>query len=126
MRISKCFLVSVVLLLSSPLATRGDRVGPYTMIDLGTMGAWYSHAYGVNSIGHVVGGAYESFADSRAFIRTGSILEDIGPGEARKINDQGQVIARAPGVGAYLWQAGVTTPLGDLGSGTAWPEEARP
>jgi probable HAF family extracellular repeat protein len=65
----------------------------YTIVDLGTLGGDTSIAFAMNQNGRVVGKSKSHDGSMKAFCwdeTTG--MTDIGPGEARAINDAGQVV----------------------------------
>ncbi|MEV1017542.1 hypothetical protein AB0I89_29835 [Micromonospora sp. NPDC049801] len=103
-----------------------------TVIDLGTLGGqagpWGtdSIAYGVNSSGHVVGGAAVPSGGLHAFVYSGGALTDLGTlggvtesTYARDINDRGQVVGISQNttgeLRATLWRNGTIRDLGSLG-----------
>ncbi|WP_435207169.1 hypothetical protein [Micromonospora sp. bgisy143] len=102
------------------------------VIDLGTLGGqagpWGtdSIAYGVNSAGHVVGGAAVPGGGLHAFVYRGGALTDLGTlggvtesTYARDINDRGHVVGISQNTSgqlrATLWRNGTIRDLGSLG-----------
>jgi uncharacterized membrane protein len=80
------------------------------MHDLGTLGGHYSYAIGINNSNVIVGGSFIDAADNiyHAFVSDGNTLVDLNSqldasgvgwvlGEARAINDSGQIV----GVGQF-------------------------
>jgi probable HAF family extracellular repeat protein len=109
--------LSILLLvaLSGPIHAQVPR---YEIIELGTLGGTHQWAYGVNNAGQVVGKASNP-DDTRwqpFFWQDGTMIALDGPwGEARDINDAGQLVGyTAPGglARASLWQDGAMTDLG--------------
>jgi probable HAF family extracellular repeat protein len=96
------------------------------MVDLGTLGGLYSVAEDINDRGQVVGIAATASDGYHAFLweqKTG--MTDLGPAlwptpwgsGGPAINRDGQVLFnRAPDGAVVLWEDGVATSLGSLGS----------
>jgi probable HAF family extracellular repeat protein len=107
------------------------------MIDLGTLGALRSLAYGVNDLGQVVGGA-DPFSTPQpscggcvpehAFLWKSGAMSDLGTlggnySFALVSNNQGQLVGASTLAGdlhehAVLWEGGVMTDLGTLSGDT--------
>ena len=107
------------------------------MIDLGTLGASYTRAYGINDLKQVVGYSYNAQGFSRAFLWEEGVMTDLGAlgsglwSAAFSINNAGQVVGYAytsdqwNAYHAFLWQEaktcvqcgneGVMIDLGTLG-----------
>lgn len=89
-----------------------------SVVDLGSLGDDYQDAYDINNSASIVGRADVNSA-SHAFLWTlATGMVDLGPGEARAINDFGQVIGESD-AGGFLWTpdqdngtVGVRTELG--------------
>ena len=116
-------LATAVLLGHAGLALAAD----YTITDLGTLGGTSSYAYGINSLGAVVGAAETSSGDQHAFLYSNGVMSDLGTlggssSEARAINDQGQVVGSANTANGYqqpfLYSGGVMSSLGSNGAAT--------
>jgi probable HAF family extracellular repeat protein len=116
-------LATAVLLGHAGLALAAD----YTITDLGTLGGSSSYAYGINSLGAVVGWANTASGDQHAFLYSNGVMSDLGTlggsiSEARAINDQGQVVGSAntaDGVQQpFLYSGGVMSSLGASGTAT--------
>jgi probable HAF family extracellular repeat protein len=97
-----------------------------TMIDLGTLGGYESHAFGINDYGQVVGYSYTNGAVLDAFLYSGGTMSDLGSivgsdSMAYGINDHGQI---AGGTGnpnhAFLFSGGMSMDLGTLGGLFSW------
>jgi probable HAF family extracellular repeat protein len=106
------------------------------MTDLGTLGGPNSVAYGINDNGQVVGHADGSDGQEHAFLYSGGTMQDLGLlgglgtngfGDARSINNEGQVVGGAqignigPGFG-FLYSGGTMADLGTLGGSECSPE----
>lgn len=108
------------------------RFGPagplsYMIIDLGTLGGYFSGATAINNLGQVVGWADRSDGARHAFLWEHGTMTDLGtPREgwdsfANDISDPGEVVISS-GNYAYLWYNGVTQLIPGLGlSVTATP-----
>lgn len=94
------------------------QIHPYVVEDLGTLGGYYSFAYGINSTGQVVGNSETGFppAPTRAFLwDEAEGLSDLGTlggsnSYAYGINAVGQVVGcsntRSGDTHAFLWTRG--------------------
>jgi probable HAF family extracellular repeat protein len=82
--------------------------------NLGIFGGSHSDAYAINNNGQVVGSADSSTNFGRAFLFSGGVMTDLGPGVARDINDAGQVVGTI-GSHAFLYSGGVMHDLGTFG-----------
>src|SRR3954467_15407004 len=94
------------------LVAFGTSPGPprYEFIDLGTLGGLNSVAYGINSIGQVVGDSDRSIPNSRAFLYSNGAMTDLGSLDgtssfAKDINMSGQIVGStsAGGARAFLY-----------------------
>jgi probable HAF family extracellular repeat protein len=116
-----------------------DRWCPsaYNIIDLGTLGGTNSYAYGINSAGHVVGGAQLAGDGSgHAFLYSGVLPPtDLGtlPGDVNSdavaLNNSDQVVGVSSPTGsafpthAFLWQSSTgMIPLVGLGGSDTEPQ----
>jgi len=110
-------LATAVLLGHAGLALAAD----YTITDLGTLGGSSSYAYGINSLGAVVGVSETSSGDRHAFLYSNSVMSDLGTlggstSEAYAINDYGQVVGQTTAADgsrqSFLYSGGVMSSLG--------------
>jgi len=93
---------------------------PYSIADLGTLGGAQSEAFGINSLGQVVGWADIPNGDGHAFLYSNGAMIDLGAlfgvagtySIARSINDAGQVV----GIFNNMWTAGIADFLYSGGS----------
>jgi probable HAF family extracellular repeat protein len=92
-----------------------------SMTDLGTLpGGEHSSARGINNRGQVIGIADTRSSEERAFLWNHGVMTDLGvstadtESHAVAVNDDGQVLGDGDGK-ALIWQAGRSTPLGNLG-----------
>src|SRR5262249_8583711 len=104
----------------------------YTIPDLGTLGGTFSYAYGLNSLGDVVG--YSQIGGTgynyHAFLYSHGTMTDLGTlggtySIATGINDLGQVVGYSTvadgSYHAFLYSAGVMSDLGSFGGLYAIP-----
>ena len=87
------------------------------MIDLGTLGGRYSHAYDINDSGQVVGSASNGFEQFRAFLHDEGSMIDLGTlggvsSGGMGINSYGQIVGYSRiGLGAtnhaFLYDEGL-------------------
>jgi probable HAF family extracellular repeat protein len=121
----KIITITYVLILSTIFTANSSYAQQYQITDLGTLGGFFSYAYGINNSGQVVGFS-DSYSGSpnQAFIwdsvsgmsYLGSI--DGGASEAFDINDSGQVVGSSDsGQYAFIWDSGShMQSIGNLGS----------
>ncbi|MFT4543305.1 MAG: putative HAF family extracellular repeat protein [Planctomycetota bacterium] len=116
----------------------------YQYTDLGTLGGIDSAALGLNDQGQVVGWSAiagcmtsQGLPCRHAFLFENGTMTDIGvlPGDedsvARTINNAGTIVGTSEaniifGSGTFhaaIWNAGVISPLPDLGSGMSWAND---
>jgi probable HAF family extracellular repeat protein len=116
----------------SLLAARVAAVGPYQIVDLGTLGGSESRAYAVNADGDVVGSASTAGGATHGFFYHAGTLTDLGTLQggtfsvALAVNSDGLVVGYADtGAGdqhAIWWSAGLgLTDLGTLPGTTCSP-----
>lgn len=96
----------------------------YALQNLGTLGGTVTNAFGINSLGQVVGASTTTAGVSHAFLYSGGKMLDLGTagGEistAAAVNNRGQVVgtsslAGSSGHHAFLWDNGRMTDLGAL------------
>ena len=79
------------------------------MIDLGTFESGHSLALDINDLGQIVGRSVKSGVLHAALWDKKEMI-DLGVGEARAINNRGQILIDHD----TLWEKGVTTPLGSF------------
>lgn len=122
---------SVLASASDPVAV---AVSParfsYAVIDLGTLGGYWSTAEDVNNARQVVGTSPIASGAFRAFLYESSTMRDLGTlggpsSRAEAINELGHVVGTADTAGnagshAFVWRGGVMTDLGTLGGATSW------
>jgi probable HAF family extracellular repeat protein len=89
---------------------------------LGTLGGSWSEGYGINESGHVVGRSEAADGSRRAFLYRDGVMQDLTgllgghtDSVANAINDRGQVIGGATGLGAFLLDGDELTVLGAAG-----------
>jgi len=115
------------------VAAPAAAVGPYQIVDLGTLGGSESQAYAVNADGDVVGSASTADGHAHGFFYHAGTLTDVGtlPGGtfsvALAVNSDGLVVGYADtGAGdqhAIAWSAGLgLTDLGTLTGTTCSPD----
>jgi probable HAF family extracellular repeat protein len=91
----------------------------YHAIDLGTLGGPWATPFAVNNRDEVVGVSATADRQNHPFLwRRGTMIDLAAApgsagwqGNARDINDRGQVVGAVIGGGAYLWDHGVITEL---------------
>ena len=106
-RVAILATISLLAFLLLPVR-RVSAAGPYTILDLGTLGGDLSYGLDVNASGQVAGDADNKFNQGSDGFRTrpnapiNSTTDDLGTltgaqtSVARSINDSGQVVGRAP------------------------------
>src|SRR5437667_4279003 len=117
-----------------------DRCSPSSMIDLGTLGGYNSHAWGINNSGIVIGDAYTfMFFNDHAFTYNangtspgpltdmGTLNGGVGFSQALGINDAGQIAGGATNANgnthAFLFSPATSTAsstMTDLGTFGGW------
>ncbi|MBS1812766.1 MAG: DUF3466 family protein [Acidobacteria bacterium] len=113
-----CGAIGIPALLSQAQTTSKSAI-----VDLGTLGGFESKAFGINSLGQVVGYAENADNQYHAFLWQNGIMKDLGTvanlneSYAYAINDVGQVVGTATNLGsttphAFLWQNGTLTDIG--------------
>lgn len=123
-KLSRCAVIAALVIgfVSAPLGADLQ----YRVTDLGTLGAFPSRAWGIDSQGRVVGESSVRLADEHlhGFLWNGAIV-DLGaqPGWPHSIafglNDAGQAVGPSFRLGemndaATRWQSGVIEPIGDF------------
>ena len=120
-------LCLMFLLVGPPAAAQGE----ITLIDLGTLGGFYTYAYAINDQGQVIGNGYTVDGDLHAFFWENGVMTDLGTlggvtTLASAINAQGQVVGYSYTVSGYnrafVWENGVMTDLGTLGGNSSVAE----
>jgi len=118
---------------SFTIACTAETSGPYRATDLGTLGGRVSSAYDINDADQIAGWSLTSEADAngQAFLWEAGALKNLDPGGrywysvASFISPKGQVVGTAGiqtgGVAGLIWQEGVATDLGNLGSAYTGP-----
>jgi probable HAF family extracellular repeat protein len=111
---------ALLLFLASPVYAQ-----KYNLSDLGTLGGFYSTAYGINSAGKVVGISLNTGNATYSATAWNERASDLGTlggsvGVAASINDAGDVVGYSTTTGnwaqrATLWRNGVASDLGTLG-----------
>jgi probable HAF family extracellular repeat protein len=79
---------------------------------LPTLGGAQGSAVSINQLGQIVGWTTDSGGWWHAVIWDDSTLTDLGIGMVRDINNVGQMIGRAAGLGPVLWNGTTATGLG--------------
>ena len=92
----------------TPLGPRNFRAafwnGVTAPVDLGTFGGFNSEALALNDSAHIVGWSQAANGDSRATMWFNGAAVDLGSGEARDINNLGQIVGSGAGFAATLWE----------------------
>ena len=86
------------------------------MQDLGTLGGGYSTASMINQRGQAAGQSATAAGEGHAFLWSNGVMRDIGAFTPVAITDDGQVALNSDR-GAFVWGAGVVTPVGLLPGG---------
>jgi probable HAF family extracellular repeat protein len=120
---------SIILALTALAALGLGAASPaaaqtYTLQNLGTLGGTVTNAYGINSLGQVVGASATAAGIFHAFLYNAGKTSDLGTlgGDisiASAINNRGQVVGTSAlsgnsGHHAFLWDSGRMTDLGAL------------
>ena len=114
----------VLLLLAGQMAAKA-QAPTYDIKDLGVFDGTYSHAFGINNTGQVVGASSTDLSSSHAFLYSNGSMTDLGnlgrsPGRPDKdqalafaINDSGQIVGSysyapygTPMPGGFLYSNG--------------------
>ncbi len=128
-------LKSAISVFLASIAISAHATPGYTVTDLGVLGGTYSdsRAYGINSLGQVVGQSDTGTGDTHAFIYSNGQMQDIGTlgggiyGSARAINNNGTVVGSATGAGffgihAFQWSS--ATGMQDINPSQAFNSQA--
>jgi probable HAF family extracellular repeat protein len=102
------------------------------MTNLGTLGGDYSIAYGINSLGQVVGSSTTTWSKNlQAYVWENGVMTHVGIGEAYGINRNGWIAGARPNPRSTrtlefvptLWKPSATPPVTPTGSvlvGNSW------
>ena len=105
-------VVGVASLVSLLVAGKAWGAVQYTVTDLGTPGATWSVATGINNVGQVVGWDQTASSNDNVFLYSGGSMQNIGSGYGYAINDNGQAVGSTAGGSTFLYSGSSMQYLG--------------